>query len=304
MTPAARLLPLVLLAALSVSGGPAPPSERSEARDVCTLADGRIDEASGIISSRAHPGCYYVHNDSGDKPRVFLIDRGGATRATIRLLNAKNVDYEDIALAPGREPGTWDVCVADIGDNNARRKHVTIYRFPEPVGPIEPGATIDVRPAGFHFTYADGPRDAEAFVVDAVTGHAYIITKHATADAGVYRLPAPWNPEGVVPLERIGDLPIPSAVPLFRTVTAADLSQDARRLVVRTYGCGWLWELSERPSVSPFDEFLRREPVRLALPAERQGEAICFSHDERSVLTVSEGRHPVLRETPLPRERP
>ncbi|MCK4340355.1 MAG: hypothetical protein KAY37_01360 [Phycisphaerae bacterium] len=111
---------------------------------VCELQDRRITETSGIVPSHRNPGCYYVHNDSGDHPRVFLVDRAGRTRLTIRLKNATAVDFEDIALAPGKRPGTCDVCVADIGDNLARRSSVTIYRFPEVPAPVDKsGVTTD-----------------------------------------------------------------------------------------------------------------------------------------------------------------
>ena len=76
-------------------------------RRVCELQDRGIAEASGIAPSRANAGCYYVHNDSGDSARVFLIDREGRTRLTIRLKGAAAVDYEDISVAPGGED--WHV---------------------------------------------------------------------------------------------------------------------------------------------------------------------------------------------------
>ena len=57
---------------------------------------------------------------SGDSARVFLVDRDGRTRLTIKLKGATAVDYEDISLAPGEKAGTFDVCVADIGRQQGR----------------------------------------------------------------------------------------------------------------------------------------------------------------------------------------
>ncbi|MGY8803286.1 MAG: hypothetical protein ACKVK6_03525, partial [bacterium] len=35
------------------------------------LASKKIDEASGIAASRRNKGVFYVHNDSGDRPRFY-----------------------------------------------------------------------------------------------------------------------------------------------------------------------------------------------------------------------------------------
>src|SRR5262249_9516385 len=101
----------------------APTSEYGEPTAVCELEDPRIVEASGLTASRRHPGLYYTHNDSDNPPEVFLIDRQGRTRLTITLIGAKNIDWEDISMAPGKVGG-WDVCVADIGDNSEKRHEI------------------------------------------------------------------------------------------------------------------------------------------------------------------------------------
>jgi len=144
-----------------------------EPEAVCTLKDDRIAEASGIAASRRTPGLYYVHNDSGDRPRVFLVDRTGRTRLTVRLKNASHVDWEDIALAPSDKGGKFDVCVADIGDNRARREELAIYRFPEVDAAAADGAALAVQTVAYRIAYADGPVDAEAFVVHPQTGTSW-----------------------------------------------------------------------------------------------------------------------------------
>lgn len=263
---------------------------------LCELQDERIDEASGIVPSHRHPGCYYTHNDSGGRPQVFLIDRGGHTRLTIRLRNARALDYEDIALAPGEKPGEFDVCVADFGDNPGNRRHVTFYRFPEVALPASGAATVEVEATAYRVRYAEGPANAEAFCVHPRTGAGYILTKRTDGRSFVYKLPAPWDPQQETLLPRLLTLELPPALPLARVVTAADIASDGRRLAVRCYIDGWEWRLPAGAADGSFDDIFRQPPVRLTLAPESQGEALCYSADGRAILTVSEGPAPVLYE--------
>jgi hypothetical protein len=313
------MLSLLLILGLISPDSPGTPllASAAQSRSLSTppvalaeVTDPRITEASGIAASRLNPGCYYIHNDSGDSPRVFLIDRTGLVRLEIRLTGAQAIDYEDISLAPGDQPGMFDVCVADIGGNNARRKNVTIYRFPEPPLPEATGSTgktaadtsvVEVRATAYVFRYADGSADAEAFCVHPRTGDGYILTKRLTGGSIVYKLPAPWNPREETLLPRLCTLELPaSMVGLARIVTAADISPDGRRLAVRCYINGWEWRLPPDAGDASFDRILTTVPRELNLPGEPQGEALCYSPDGAAFLTISEGKSPTLYETPAP----
>ena len=97
------------------------------------FADTRIDEASGIGVGIASPGVVYVQNDSGDSARFFAVDAStGATLAVYTVPGAQNVDWEDLAVARDAR-GVPSVWLADIGDNDATRDEVRIYRVDEPV---------------------------------------------------------------------------------------------------------------------------------------------------------------------------
>jgi hypothetical protein len=273
-----------------------PANGYGEPKAVCTLTDERITEASGIVASRRTPGLYYIHNDSGDEPRVFLVDRRGATRLTVRLRGARHVDWEDIALAPGEKPGTFDVCVADIGDNRAQRKELVIYRFHEVDPEVAKARVADVRATAYRISYADGPVDAEAFVVHPQTGDGYVLAKRPDGVCQVYKFAAPWNAEKLTVLPMVATLRFPEAIPLQTVVTAADISPDGRRLVSRSYICGWEWRLPQGVAGRDFERLFGMEPTRVELAAEPQGEAICYSADGRALLTVSERLPSVLYE--------
>jgi hypothetical protein len=279
------------------SSQPGPWADAAEA--VCDLRDERITEASGIAASRRNPGCYYVHNDSGDRPRVYLIDRTGQTRLMIRLKGATAIDYEDISMAPGSGPEAWDVCAADIGDNNARRPYITIYRFPEVVLRKDGRTTVDVEPVAYRVRYADGPADAEAFCVHPRTGDGYILTKRLEGGSAVYKLAAPWEAGKETVLSRLRTLELPPGVPAARIVTAADIAPDGERLAVRCYVDGWEWRLPAGVADRDFDRIFETKPAALPLAGEPQGEALCYAADGRAILTVSEGKFPTLHELRL-----
>src|SRR5690554_2695558 len=63
---------------------------------------GRIDhppirESSGLVASRRQPGVFWTHNDSGNPPAIYAIDRTGKLLGEWRI-GAINHDWEDIAL--------------------------------------------------------------------------------------------------------------------------------------------------------------------------------------------------------------
>lgn len=256
---------------------------------VCEVVDPRLDEASGLAAARRNADCYYTHNDSQGAPHVYVLNRQGRIQATIRLVGAENVDWEDISLAPGAKPDTYDICVADIGDNKARRSEIVIYRVPEPDVSAAAGGSIDVRPETIRCKYEDGPTDAEGFAVDPRTGDGYVFGKRFDGTCHVYRLPAPWPSSGVALLKRAGTLAFPpQAPPLERVVTAADIAPDGRRLVTRSYLGGWEWRLPAETGGEALAPSFAQRPAALPLPEEPQGEALCFSADGKALLTISE----------------
>jgi hypothetical protein len=158
-----------MIAALVVTAvGTAPaaaPSRRTHL--LFRIADPRITEASGIAPGIASPGVDYVENDSGDTNRFFALNRRtGATAATITVVGARNVDWEDIAAAPDAA-GTPSVWLADIGDNGAVRDEVQVYRVAEPhVRAADRNRTVRVRVADvWRLRYPGGPVDAESLAV-------------------------------------------------------------------------------------------------------------------------------------------
>jgi hypothetical protein len=250
------------------------------------ITDERLSEISGAVVSRAHPGTLWVHNDSGDGPRVFAIGTDGAVRAEVWVDGAEAVDWEDIAFGPGPpgSSGDW-VYVADTGNNFLRRDALSIYRFSEPssLGDRRVSAErLDVR-------FDDGHRhNIEAMFVDPRSGDSMLVTKTLRSHAQLFRIPArPFDGSTVV-AEQVGLLD------LGPKVTGADISRDGSRIVIRTRGAAVMWERGAGDTIA---SAVRRAPIRAEAP---DAEAIAFSSNGSSWFSISEGVGSSVDTRPVP----
>ena len=166
-----------------------------------TLRDPEITESSGIAASARADDLFFTHNDSGDTARFFAVDDHGCTQAVFDLADRGTIaiDWEDMARGP-KIDGKPTLFLADIGDNFAARPNVVVYRVVEPKvkrqpSPADPAAACPparartVAATTFELTYEDGPRDAEALLVDPRTGRLYVVTKVGSGDAALYAAP-------------------------------------------------------------------------------------------------------------------
>jgi hypothetical protein len=230
-----------------------------------------IDEVSGVVASRRTPGMYWIEEDSGNPARIWGVDLTGARLASVRVLDATNLDWEDIALARGR---LW---VADIGDNFLLRPSIAVYSFPEPL----PSARR-VRADLLTLTYPDGPRNAEALFVDGMRQQLFVVTKEA-GTAEVFRTSISTVPDGSV-----HELRSVITLPLNR-VTAADLGR-AGVLVKAGDAHLYRWGADRRVSTA-----LATTPCVIAAGP---GEAIAFARSPSGLVAIPEGTQPSVYLTP------
>ncbi len=272
---------LVCLCALSVhAAASGDPPSFEDGKVVGTVANPQINEASGLAASRQTPGVLWVHNDSGDSPRVFAMDTSGAHLAQYTLSGASHVDWEDMAIGPGPVPGRQYLYLGDIGDNGAQRGSITVYRVPEPIvmlgqspvtGTISEVETITLQ-------YPDSARDAETLLVDPANGDIYVVSKRE-AKSRVYR--AAYPQASNVVMDHVASLPWGGA-------TAGEISPDGDEIIIRGYSDASLWQREAGQSIadalggSPIDV-----PV-IGLFIEPQGEAIAFDATGTNYYTVSE----------------
>lgn len=241
-----------------------------------TLLNSDISEISGIAPSYKNPGKYWVHNDSGDKPRVFLIDSTGYVHATITLAKIENRDWEDIATYKDPASGNSFVYLADIGDNFKQFDYKYIYKFEEPgiSENLENLAISNVEK--ITFKYADGKKDAETLLADPLTGDIFIISKWEQA-VDLYHL-SNINWGDTISLEK-------SATLAFSGATGGDISEDGLEILIKTYNKIYYWK---RTNKEPIPSVLNKPSNELAYTAEPQGEAICWTLKGKDFITVSE----------------
>lgn len=257
------------------------------------VQSGELREASGIAASRVNPGVVWLHND-GQTNRLFGVRTSGETAAVLEWPNAV-VDFEDIASGPGPSADEAYLYIGDIGDNDSRRPQVRVYRTLEPkLASSGTPQYLNAQMDDFRFTYPDGPVDAEALLIDPLTGDIFIVSKEKKLSR-VFRAPADQLSSGTsIELEEVATIKVGQ-------VSAGDISADGRQILLRNEKEGWLWQ---RDPVASVAETLS-ESHAIAVPVRhkkqaKNGEAATFDPAGSGYFTVSEGANPHLARFPLP----
>jgi hypothetical protein len=269
-----RLTTGLVVAVLLALALPAAAQEVEGSEVALRLEDPRILESSGLALSRRHPGVLWTHNDSGGGPQLYAVGSDGRTLATLTLAGVTARDWE--ATAAGRDDrGRPALFAGDIGDNQDLWPEVAVYRVAEPARLGD--ATVPA--TRYRMRYADGPRNAEALLVDPRNNRLYVATKDP-GGGGLYRAPARLRTDQVNLLQRVARVP-----PL---VTDGGFAPDGRSFVLRDYQGAFVYTTpGHRVGAFP-------------LPPQYQGESLTVTADGRAVLVGSEGLHSEVWRVPLP----
>ena len=235
-----------------------------------------LPEGSGLAASRRTPGRFWSHNDSGD-PVLFALDTSGRVVGRVRMSGAAVEDWE--AVAVGACPSGSCIYVADIGDNDAERSRITVYRIPEP---SDASGSVNVSDV-FHATYPDGAHDAESLLV-APDGRLHIVTKGDTGPVSIYRFPNELRNGTTLRLERVGGPRDPRPPAANDRITDGAVSPDGRWIALRSPRTLTFYRAADLQAGN------WREAARIPLAAvgEPQGEGVTFGADD-SVYLMSEG---------------
>jgi hypothetical protein len=237
-----------------------------------------VPEASGVALSNRDGTMLWTLNDSGE-PQLFGFDPSGKS-AHVAVTGAELRDWEDLALAKcgglakarGNQASDGGDClyIADIGDNNASRKRITVYRVPEPA--VLSTATAAAEP--FHAIYPDGPHDAEAFFVTP-QDQWFIVTKEIPPR--LYQFPVPPKPGTTVTLQLV------RSINERIRITGAAASPDGRWVALRSNGSLLIYRTDDLVG--------GRDPIRIDLTSlkEPQGEGIAFGRGDQLYLVSETG---------------
>jgi hypothetical protein len=247
------------------------------------LQDKQMDEISGIVASSVNKDVYYVHNDSGDSSRFFVISPEGKLYNTINY-NANVLDCEDIAVGPGPVKGKSYVYIGDIGDNYSSKKCITIYRMPDNAALLK-SSTKKINAVALHLKYPDGPRDAETLMIDPLEKLFYVVSKRGDSVA-VYTAPLVYNNlNDTLVMTKRCKLFFDGVKP-FKWITSGDISKDGQKVLVKSYEKVYYWQ---RHDNEPIWQTMLKAPRQLHYETEKQGEAIGFTPDGKGYYTTSEG---------------
>ncbi len=206
------------------------------------LSPKEVREASGVAASQKFPGRVYWINDSGDKGFFFYSDADGKNLKRVKIADHKPRDTEALAIAECA--GGPCLAIADIGDNNSKRKNVKVVfvseleTYPREVKILR---TLTL-------TYPNGAHDAEALAF-LPTGELMIVTKEirlaqlAAGPALVFKSSRDeWfgSNDRALTLKKLGDLPLPSWLEseIFFAQVPTDMAVNPVRQVlgILTYG--------------------------------------------------------------------
>jgi hypothetical protein len=255
-----------------------------------TISSKEISESSGLVDSRCNRDVFWTHNDSGDDAFIFALTHDGERLGTWKVRGAKNYDWEDMATFK-TAGGECFLYLGDTGNNKRERGEFTIYRVKEPTvsetdssrkNPLytDPAEAIKI-------DYPDMRHDAETLMVHPQTGDIYILSKSISGASGVYKLAANYSLDKTNRLQKISDFSVPAVPNGF--LTGGSISPDAKHAIICDYFSSY--ELTLPAKAKTFDNIWKEKPLRVELGERKQGEAISYSADGKSIYATSERRN-------------
>lgn len=270
-------------------------SAYGEPRVVGRIESHDVNESSGIVASLCQSGVLWTHNDSGDGPFVYALSTTGQNLGVWRVAGAENEDWEDIAARKDAS----GVCYLYLGEtgntDKLTRTQGRIYRVREPL-------LIDGRPnlskkqaaetapsETLAYRYPDGNHDAETLIVNPADESIYLLTKSRSEPSGVYKLPPQFSGQ-LLTAAKVAEIKVPM-VP-FGLLTGGEAAPDGKHVILCDYAAGY--ELTLPDGTADFDAIWKQTPVPVRLGERKQGEAITYSADGKSLFATSEGKNAPL----------
>ncbi len=226
-------------------------------------------EVSGIETARDSEALWMI-NDSGNRAKLYKLGLDGKIIHEIKI-DAKNRDWEDLT-----QDQDGNIYIGDFGNNFNDRSNLSILKVDKRF--LESFAETPVEK--IRFSYPDQEEfppkkktwyfDCEAFF--HFNDSLYIFTKsRVRKDWGrtnLYKIPAR---SGKHVAQFIGSFNSCNNVDC--SITAADISEDGKTMVLLTHGSVWVFTKFER------DNFFNGKVTELSFDHLSQKESICFKND-------------------------
>jgi hypothetical protein len=219
-----------------------------------------LNENSGLAKAW-QDGYYWTHNDSGGSPELYMINAQGLMFDTLKIENANNIDWEDLA-----KDNKGNVYVGDFGNNSNLRKDLTIYKK-NYSGTSK--ITFEFADQDFSDTL-NRIYDCEAFFWH--NDSLYLFTKSWNRGKKITKIYAMPDTEGHHVLS-------PKDKTYFKTpVTGADISPDGTRYALITYGKILVYGIENK-------QIDFSKPLKCIKIGKNQTEAIVFENDSKIIFS-------------------
>lgn len=227
-----------------------------------------INESSGIDTDSQ--GRIWTHNDGGNPNKIYQISNTGQLLRTLTVLNATNVDWEDLTI-----DNNDILYLGDIGNNNNDRENLCIYIIDLK---LIPDNAMTCNAQILFFRYADQnafppPNNQKHFDAEAIAWYndsLFLFTKNRTSPNNgftrCYKLPA-----------QSGNFSAHYCNQYFTTnaeidgrITGADIDWANKKLVLTSMTKIWKFNFSSSP-------YIFQNPEISTFQSISQKEGICFN---------------------------
>ena len=240
----------------------------------------KLKEVSGMEVTKN--GKIWVIEDSGNKDKIYGINKDGNIKKSLKIDHAKNEDWEDLTMDT-----KGNLYIGDFGNNQNEREDLVIYKVPhDEMDKKEPNADkIEFR----YPQQKDFPPKKDSLYFDTegffhLNDYLYIFTKNRTRPYSgktlIYRVP---DKEGEYEAEFLGSLFL-CADQDHCSVTSADISPDDKTIALLSYGFVFLLTDYTAPN------FTKSSIKIIDLKTETQVESICFSDNQTLLIADEENR--------------
>ncbi|MCE9540076.1 MAG: hypothetical protein K8R85_12785 [Bacteroidetes bacterium] len=220
----------------------------------------------------------WSHNDSSGNPELYSFDSTGTLLRTLKILNATNIDWEDMA-----KDALGNFYIGDFGNNTNNRQDLKIYIIPDPatilVDSVIPQVINYSYSDQFAFPPADSLKSFDAEAMIAFQDSLYIFSKDWSNPYNgytkLYKLPLL---PGTYVAELIDSFYTGPGPPILYSITSADISLDNSKLILLGYNKFWLF------SNFTGNDFFSGTTELFDLPLS-QKEAIGFITNDELYLT-------------------
>jgi len=239
-----------------------------------------VNETSGIEGIGVD--AIWTLNDSGGEAELYLCDTLGNLNRTLKITNAHNKDWEDIA-----RDDKGNLYIGDIGNNQNKRKHLTIYKIANPDENNEKNTMAKIITFSFEDQKKFPPSkknlnfDCEAMFWK--NGYIYLFSKHRTypSATNLYRIPAK---EGNYSAKKLGTFYTGKKSGKMENIhkhwiAASDISPDGQRVCLINGKTLWVfYDFKD-------DDYFNGQCLEIDLGENTQKEAVCFITNDLLYIT-------------------